>query len=343
LSREDYEGAVADFLLVTTVEPSCDAAWRGLGQARLAAGDEEAGLAALSKAVELDPNNAHAWSSRGKALYSRGEFGAAAEAYQRAVEARPRSAPLQNSLAFCLQRAGQTEAARAAWERGRELDPRAGESVLFECLFGKAPLEERLEALAKADVLDPGGGDLLARRAKAFLEAERYPEAFEAYSLALRRLLGSPDVLLGRGKALVLQGRERDGFADIELVRELYPDDPEVRSTRGSVFYRIGRYREALLDFEHLEREHPSYFRLVEPLAESIRAAKERGSYRVVNAVVLKETRDATRGLPILVGKRLTVISHDGEWAEVELDVRGQRATGFVYFPNLRLAIDRSD
>jgi tetratricopeptide (TPR) repeat protein/tRNA A-37 threonylcarbamoyl transferase component Bud32 len=340
LSREDYEGAIADFLLVTKVEPSCDAAWRGLGQARLASGEEEQGLEALKRAVELDPNNASAWSSRGKALYSRGDFREAAEAYQRAAGARPRSASLQNSLAFCLQRAGQEEAAHEAWERGRKLDPRSGESALFECLFGKAPLAERLEALGKAAVLDPGEEDLLVRRARVFLEAERYPEAVAGYSLALKRLLRRPDVLLGRGQALVLRGRERDGFADIELIRELYPENPEIRSTRGRVFYRIGRYREALLDFEYLQREHPSYYRQVEPLADSIRAAKEAGSYRVVDTVVLKETKLSMKGTPVLVGKRLTVIRHDGEWAEVELDVRGTRAHGYVYYPNLRLAVE---
>tara|TARA_R110002072_G_scaffold188122_1_gene344926 strand:- start:434 stop:2494 length:2061 start_codon:yes stop_codon:yes gene_type:complete len=340
-SREDYEGAVKDYLVVTKLEPACDAAWRGLGQARLALGDEEQGLEDLSRAVALDPRNVSAWSSRGQALFEREDFTGAAEAYQRCVEVRPRSASLQTSLAFCLQRGGQKEAAQAAWQRGRELDPRSGQSVLFECLYGEAPLEERLAILEGAAVLDPGEEGLLVRRADAFLEAERYGAAVAAYSDALRRLLKSPSVLLGRGQALVISGRDRDGFNDIELVRELFPDKPRVRKTRGLVFYRIARYEEALADFEYLEEKHPSVGREVSALADSIRAARATGSYRVVQTVVLKPTRDSLKGSPVLVGKRLHVIEHDGEWAEVEFRVRGERHHGFVYYPHLRLAVDR--
>jgi len=342
LAREDYEGAVKDYLVVTKLEPACDAAWRGLGQARIALGDEEQGLEDLSRAVALDPRNVSAWSSRGQALFGRGDFAGAAEAYQRSIEARPRSASLQTSLAFCLQRAGQTEAAREAWQRGRELDPRSGQSVLFDYLYGEASPAERLATLEGAAVLDPGEEGLLLRRASAFLEAERYEAAIATYSDALKRLLKGPSVLLGRGQALVVSGRDRDGFNDIELVRELFPDEPLVRKTRGLVFYRIARYAEALADFEYLEREHPSLGREVTALADSIRTARDTGSYRVVQTVVLKPTRDSMKGSPVLVGKRLHVIQHDGEWAEVEFRVRGQRHHGFVYFPHLRLAVDRA-
>jgi len=341
LAREDYEGAVQDYLVVTKLEPACDAAWRGLGQARLALGDEEQGLEALARAVALDPGNVSAWSSRGRALYARGDFRGAAEAYQRCVEARPRSASLQTSLAFCLQRSGQTEAAREAWERGRGLDPRSGQSVLFECLYGEAPLEERLAILEGAAVLDPGEEGLLLRRASAFLEAERYEAAIATYSDALRRLLKGPSVFLGRGQALAISGRDADGFNDIEVVRELFPEDPQVRKTRGLVFYRLERYAEALQDFEHLEQEHPSLGREVSALADKIRTARATGSYRVFQTVVLKPTREAVNGSPVLVGKRLHVIHHDGEWAEVEFQLRGERRHGFVYFPHLRLAVDR--
>ncbi len=60
-----------------------------LGLQELKAGNADAALAALKRAVQLDPENAVAWNHLGVALRRKGRFRQALEAYRQAVNRRP--------------------------------------------------------------------------------------------------------------------------------------------------------------------------------------------------------------------------------------------------------------
>ena len=102
------------------------AAWNSLGIALLLQQKFEEAIAAYRRAIEMYPSYSEAWRSLGDALLALGEddrLVEAVEAYRKALNFNPQDAAAWNNLGVVLLRQKKTVEALAAFQRAAELDP----------------------------------------------------------------------------------------------------------------------------------------------------------------------------------------------------------------------------
>lgn len=98
------------------------ALWGELGAVRLAMGQVEMAMAALTKALELDPDVSGALDNLGAALLQAGRFGEAVRVLQRCVLAAPSDAVVRTNLAVALAQVGRTGEALDQARKAAALD-----------------------------------------------------------------------------------------------------------------------------------------------------------------------------------------------------------------------------
>ncbi|HKJ23370.1 MAG TPA: tetratricopeptide repeat protein [Myxococcota bacterium] len=91
------------------------------GQARVAAGDLEAGIADYTRSLDRNPRYVNAWFNRGMAHAKRGELAAAARDLDQALAIDPDLAPALRSRAWVRERTGDADGTRLDRERHRQL------------------------------------------------------------------------------------------------------------------------------------------------------------------------------------------------------------------------------
>jgi cytochrome c-type biogenesis protein CcmH/NrfG len=148
-------------------------AWRLLGQAIAATGDEEGAIAPLRRAVGLAPDFAHAWQHLGGILLNRGRARDAVPPLEKAVEANPGHPLAWVDLASARLRVKDYAGGLAAAREAVRVNPDHPEAWLH---LGHALLLTG----------DPGGAEGPLRRAAAMAPRDPSPRYLLARSLADR-------------------------------------------------------------------------------------------------------------------------------------------------------------
>jgi Flp pilus assembly protein TadD len=120
---ERHEEAIRESEEALAREPDRSGPWAHIGISRLALGEIDAGLSALSRAVRLDPRNHFAWHAMGRVLLALGRAKEAELAWASAVAARPNDVDLLIGLAVVLSAQGRTGEAVHVLHRATSIAP----------------------------------------------------------------------------------------------------------------------------------------------------------------------------------------------------------------------------
>jgi tetratricopeptide (TPR) repeat protein len=131
LNAGQYNEATEAYSRILSNWEDVASAHLGRGRARLALGDEEGGLADLTRAVELEPGAPTSAEELADVLYVRGRYQEAAEYYLRAVDAGSQDAGARHRLASCLVQLNRPDEALAHLEAAITVDAENAEARLL--------------------------------------------------------------------------------------------------------------------------------------------------------------------------------------------------------------------
>jgi cytochrome c-type biogenesis protein CcmH len=137
-------------------------------------------------------------------------------------------------------------------------------------------MTDKLAARLQQKPDDPVGWTMLGRAYKAL---ERYPEAVDALSRALKLRPQDPEILVEYAEALGLaRGGDLKGEPSVLLERALKiaPDDPKVLTLAGTAAFARGDYKVAIALWQRLSSKVPPESEMGQALASGIAEAKAR-------------------------------------------------------------------
>lgn len=207
--------------------PSSWVAHLNLGTALDEAGQPEAGLQHLRRALELKPGFPETLNSLGNVLEQLGRPREALPLLEQAVRIQPRFAGAHNTLGVALISLG-----------------RAGEGIAE---FGRAVQ------------LDPNLATARVNLGWALANNGRVAEAIAQFEQALRQQPDLADAQVKWGLALAMHGDMTKAVPHLERAVELQPEDAETRYVLGSALLEIGRPAAAIEQFEETLRLDPKH------------------------------------------------------------------------------------
>ena len=136
-SKNDLDGAIAEYAAAVKLRPQDAAGNNALGAALVAEGRPDQGVAYLQTALTARPDYFDAHYNLGIALASGEDFSGAAQQFEQALKLQPQDANVEANLGAALAESGRLGEAKAHFEHALEIDP------------NQALARENLEALKK--------------------------------------------------------------------------------------------------------------------------------------------------------------------------------------------------
>jgi cytochrome c-type biogenesis protein CcmH len=137
-------------------------------------------------------------------------------------------------------------------------------------------MTDKLAARLQQKPDDPVGWTMLGRAYKAL---ERYPEAVDALSRALKLRPQDAEILVEYAEALGLaRGGDLKGEPSelLERALKITPDDPKVLTLAGTAAFARGDYKAAIAHWQRLSSKVPADSEMGQALASGIAEAKAR-------------------------------------------------------------------
>ena len=186
LETGDAEGALPLLEQAIALDPELGDAFRSLGEAYLALGQERDALEMLLRAIELYQTQspvpsrelARAYFAVGNVYATRDfKFPEAIQAFQNALNADPSFGLAHARMGDLLAQRQQYERANLSYQAALALDPNSAEiyNGLGELLFAMGYLERAVAAWRRAIAIDPGYGEALSNLGDALGRGRRVP------------------------------------------------------------------------------------------------------------------------------------------------------------------------
>ncbi|MBI1195061.1 MAG: tetratricopeptide repeat protein [Gammaproteobacteria bacterium] len=242
----------ADRLFNTVVRaaPGLAQAWHLWGQMLLRAGNTEAAVLGLRKAVDLEAGNPAYLFSLAQALLKSGRADEAEKCMRKALRKAPDNASVHNELGTILKHLGRTDEARAEYLKSIKHQPDSVDAHYNLALlhYQSADYDDAIIAYQKALKLAPDAADIHSALGIALHAVERNDEALTHLDKALSANPGVVDWLLNRAAVLVALGRFEEALEDYRKVTAAQPanatawkgiamnkrftdaDDPDIRA-----------------------------------------------------------------------------------------------------------------
>jgi protein O-GlcNAc transferase len=191
-------------------------------------------IAAFERAALLDPANHGPWYNLGNTRLGRGEYRLALGPLQQAAKLRPDEAETQRLLSQALAGVDRYAEALEALARAETLDPKnvrvfTSRAAVLQC--AEAPDAEVLEQLDRAIALEPDNTAHLVAKALFLQRRNRFAEAESVYRALLERTPDDIEALLRFGRLLGYSLRRyQEANEFLRQALKLRPDDPRCLS-----------------------------------------------------------------------------------------------------------------
>jgi tetratricopeptide (TPR) repeat protein len=155
LRARNYKAAIAALTRASEERAGDAEVWLKLGMACSGALDWNGAIAAYSRVVTIDPANATAYHNLGNVHFRRGELDLAAQNYTRALELRPDYLLAAFHLGWTERQANRSAEATKALQRCLDIPARndGDRRTHADCLFGLGTLRHRAGDYAQAAAL----------------------------------------------------------------------------------------------------------------------------------------------------------------------------------------------
>ena len=249
-----YHSAIDLWRDTVAKRPDQERAHLHLGDAYLAAGRTDEGIASLEKARSLAPQDAKIYNNLGLAYAHAGRNREALTVLEQAVKLAPNKTPVRLSFGNALLAAGRQAEAMAEFERAVALSP-DNSQARFALANGFALAGRTAEAIQnyeRALQSDPGDVEVLTNLGAALARAGRIDEAIARNETAVRLKPDSVKSHLNLGIAFLMANRRDQALAQFREAARLGPVLPQDRYNLGGVLAEMGQPAEALQQFEAL-------------------------------------------------------------------------------------------
>ena len=191
-------------------------------------GDLERALSYADEAIKLDASYAPAWAQRSLVLEAMASFSLIenVEGFRRARESAEKAITLDPNLATGYLAMGLVQA-------DHDWDWEAADN-----------------SLRRAELLEPGSGEVLANQAYLAGSLGHHDEAIELLREAIALDPLSAEFHLVFGYQLYFMGRYEEGLAALQRAEELNPQISALHLTRGKILFSEGHGLEALSEME---------------------------------------------------------------------------------------------
>lgn len=213
------------FNAVVRAAPGLAQAWHLWGQMLMTAGNTEAAVLGLKKAVDLEAGNPAYLFSLGQVLLKAGRADEAEKCLRKALRKAPDNASVHNELGTILKHLGRTDEARAAYLKAIKHQPDSVDAHYNIALlhYQTGEYDEAIRAYQKALNLAPGAADIHSALGIVLHAVERNDEALTHMDKALSANPGVTDWLLNRAAVLVALGRFEEALEDYRKVTAAQP------------------------------------------------------------------------------------------------------------------------
>ena len=222
-----YRDVVVLYETTLARNPASWVAHLNLGSALDEAGQTEASLPHLQRALQLKPDHPETLNSLGNVLNRLGRSSEALPLLEKAVQIQPRFADAHNTLGVSLMALGRIENGMAEFKRAVEINPRL--------------------AIARVNL------------GWALANGKRVDDAIAQFEQARRLQPGSADLESKWGLTLALQGRTAEATSHFSRAVELQPDNADLRFMLGSALSEVGRPVDATAEFAEALHLNPNH------------------------------------------------------------------------------------
>ena len=247
-----FEEAIAAYEHVVRSAPQDWASWNNLGNARLASGDVEGGIAALERAISLESNSPPARLNLARAYRRAGNFVQAEQTLRRMADDFPSDAKPLMDLHDLLKQCERDDELLPVLDRAVEREPDNLELLLARASHLGLQLQVDEAEAAFRDVLriDPANEEAFVGLAVLYEHAR--PPALAGLVEEAEQCSVGPNAL-----GLLRAFRERRSKRYAEAVAALNQVAPEFESLRrydllGQMLEKLGNYDGAFAAFERM-------------------------------------------------------------------------------------------
>jgi len=210
-----------------------------------------AAAAAYGQAAALDADFAAPRYGLAGLAYARGDLKATASALVSVVMATPWDAEANRMLGETHLALGDSGRALTAFEKSLDF---FGEQppALFEAgrlYLAQGRLEDAVRVLEKAVLLAPGEASYYAALTDAFIKAEQFSKAWDAFQTAEALGAVDADLLFRKGWLSLETGRTEDGIALLKQAVERAPERADIYAELGKAYLNQKRFAEAVAAF----------------------------------------------------------------------------------------------
>ena len=258
----NYENAVAEFQRALDIEPTSDAAYRGLGSAFQRLGKFNEAEKTYQRAIALRPEYWAGYSWLGAFYADQARYENAAKAFQRVVDLAPDSFRGYSNLGSILNELGRYTGAIEILQRSIAIRPTAAAySNLGNSYFYSKRFAEAVEPYQKAVKLDENDYRLWRNLGDAYYWAPgrraQAPDAYrQAIALADEDLKVNPRDTQALGMLAIssaMIGQRAHALAALAKGLKAGPRDPDLLLAAALVHNSLGRNAETL---KWLEKAH---------------------------------------------------------------------------------------
>jgi tetratricopeptide (TPR) repeat protein len=221
--------------------------YRNLGNALLNKGRVDEAIAAQRHAVRLDPDNAKSHTNLGNALKAREQLDEAIASYRQAIGLKPDFTEAHNNLGTVLEAKGQLDEAIAAYSKA--IESRPGWAMphlnLGQLYRAQGRFEEARSAFQQAAQFEPDNSDAHNCMAMSLADLQRLDEAANALDRAAALAPDSALTHEARGMILLRGGRGEEAVDSFRRAVEIAPEWPSGWINLGQTLRQIGRFAEA--------------------------------------------------------------------------------------------------
>ncbi len=232
-----------------------------LGEAYLALRRISAAAACYRRAAALKPDYAEAWNNLGVALTEQGDLDEAVACCRRALALKPDYVDAHNNLGNALKKQGKLDEAIACYRRALELKPDYAEAHynLGTAFKERGKLDEAIACYRRAVALKPDYAEAHNNLGNTFKDLRQLDEAVACYR---RTLELRPDYAVAHynlGVALTEQGKLEEAAACCRQALELKPDFAEAYDNLGNGLREQGKLEEAVACYHRALELKPDY------------------------------------------------------------------------------------
>ncbi len=267
------EAGIAHIRRAIELAPNYAEAYANLGHLLREMGHLDEAIACCKKAIQLNPKLPEAFINLGSAFYAQGKFEDSANCHRQAIVLRPDFADAHTNLGNALFALGRHEESVAAHRRAISCRPDFAEGYnnLAAGLHSMGRIDEAIEAYSSALRLRPNYPEALSNMGHALQSKKRYDEAIALCKRSIELQPINPDAYNNLGNALQEKNNVEAAIQCFNTALQQNPEHADAMNNLGNCLQEQGKIEEAIPLYEKALSLRPTFAKAYGNLGNALR------------------------------------------------------------------------